>query len=1206
MKKTLAVICCMWLWSLGHTSSSFFPTDAVTISTPTICYEDGSMDTRFIGVHAPITSSATSVTLDITVKSLVNVVEMSHILVWDPNVLSINPNNLSNHIINIASLRQLNIGNFSSTTDSTLSFNWVIFDNSDPQSLTDDATLYSIRFDIVGSIGSGTRVRELPEAGRPPILIRPGNKVSTSNGSTNMEIPYTGVNTLITTTDGNTNLPPSVSITSPSNGQMFGAGTNLNVQATASDSDGTVTGVELFYDGVSQGTDNTAPYQWTVPSISAGNHTLRVVATDDDGATDEDIINISTSNPNVPPSVSISSPSSGQNFTAGAIIVVNANASDSDGTVTGVELFYDNVSRGTDSSAPYQWSIPNATAGSHNIRVVATDNGGLTAQAAINISVTASANVNPTVNFTNPTSGQSFTSGSSLTVTANASDSDGTVTGVEFIYNGISQGIDNAAPYQWSIASLTAGTKTLQIIATDDDGGTAQQTISITVTQAGGSSNPDFPSPVSDCFTGRTFNASDSVVTGGTYQVAQNIVTNGSLRLNESAGIVFQAGNSITLRPGFSIKSSSSGFFIARIGQCTNINNLPLVDFMQPLNNEALDVNSDMIVRATASDPYGHVASVQFYYDGVLQGTDNIAPYQWVVPNLAAGTHTLRVVATDDEGATAEKTITITVSDLNDAPIVQFTQPLDGATYDAGDDLMVTATATDTDGLVSSVEFYYNGTLQGTDNLPPYQWLLFDLMPGTHTLRVVATDNEGATGEETITITVNNVPPTIAFVTPNDGQIFMENDLINVEATANDPDGTIVGITFYLDGVIQGIDNAAPYRWTLSGLTAGTYTLKLVAEDNSGAEAEVTHTIQVNAPSNPPTVSFIAPLNGNVFNAGVDLTVRAIANDTDGSVVKVALYYDGILQGTDFTTPYSWVIFGLTPGIHSLKLVATDNSGETDEETISISVSDPNTLADNNTMIANINSVVFNTADILRQQLNNPPVVTISTPMDGQQFNVGDDLTVQASATDADGTVRNIRLQFDGVTQSIINGNSGTWDAVSDPDLANLQEGMHTIRVIAVDNNGAVGDLTYTINVVQAMNIPPTVNIDFPVDGGTFTEGDNINVTVSASDADGNVTGVELLFDGVSQGTDNTAPYQFTLTNVSAGTFTLQAIATDDEGATAQDIISINVNTAQNMSPTVIIDAPSDGATFTAGADITVQATANDGDGNVTGVELFL
>ncbi|WP_258105687.1 RICIN domain-containing protein [Marinoscillum sp. MHG1-6] len=80
------------------------------------------------------------------------------------------------------------------------------------------------------------------------------------------------------------NAPPTVSITSPANGSTFDDGTSVSITASASDSDGSVTQVEFFVDGVSIGIDNSSPYvvNWT---IGVGTYSLTAVATDDDLAT---------------------------------------------------------------------------------------------------------------------------------------------------------------------------------------------------------------------------------------------------------------------------------------------------------------------------------------------------------------------------------------------------------------------------------------------------------------------------------------------------------------------------------------------------------------------------------------------------------------------------------------------------------------------------------------------------------------------------------------------------------------------------------------------------------------------------------------------------------------------------------------------------------------------------------------------------------
>lgn len=97
---------------------------------------------------------------------------------------------------------------------------------------------------------------------------------------------------IIVSTNGNTN--PTVAITSPSNNSSFTEGTDINIEATASDLDGSVTLVE-FYDGATKiGEDATAPYSLTWSGAGLGNHEITAKATDNDsGMTTSSIVNIS-------------------------------------------------------------------------------------------------------------------------------------------------------------------------------------------------------------------------------------------------------------------------------------------------------------------------------------------------------------------------------------------------------------------------------------------------------------------------------------------------------------------------------------------------------------------------------------------------------------------------------------------------------------------------------------------------------------------------------------------------------------------------------------------------------------------------------------------------------------------------------------------------------------------------------------------------
>src|ERR1035437_635507 len=93
------------------------------------------------------------------------------------------------------------------------------------------------------------------------------------------------------------NLPPSVTITNPVSGTVFTAPANVTIQASASDTNGTVTNVQ-FRVGANVVTNKaTAPFFGVTNNLAAGSYTLFAIASDNSGATATNQVAISVVTP---------------------------------------------------------------------------------------------------------------------------------------------------------------------------------------------------------------------------------------------------------------------------------------------------------------------------------------------------------------------------------------------------------------------------------------------------------------------------------------------------------------------------------------------------------------------------------------------------------------------------------------------------------------------------------------------------------------------------------------------------------------------------------------------------------------------------------------------------------------------------------------------------------------------------------------------
>ena len=135
-------------------------------------------------------------------------------------------------------------------------------------------------------------------------------------------------------------------------------------------------------------------------------------------------------------------------------------------------------------------------------------------------------------------------------------------------------------------------------------------------------------------------------------------------------------------------------------------------------------------------------------------------------------------------------------------------------------------------------------------------------------------------------------------------------------------------------------------------------------------------------------------------------------------------------------------------------------------------------------------------------------------------------------------------------------------------------------------------------------NIKPEISITSPGSGNAFYASDDLEFTVNASDADGEVVKVEYYSGEKLIGTSSTAPFSFTWTNPFTGMHEITAHAFDnnaEEAVSDKIIISIKLN----VPPSVSMVSTVESGVIQEGENLALQATANDSDGEVEKVEFY-
>ncbi len=416
------------------------------------------------------------------------------------------------------------------------------------------------------------------------------------------------------------------------------------------------------------------------------------------------------------------------------------------------------------------------------------------------------------------------------------------------------------------------------------------------------------------------------------------------------------------------------------------------------------------------------------------------------------------------------------------------------------------------------------------------------------------------TARTSLPLPAGGAGPWISVLTPSEAQTVSGSlDITGAVAHAELGTGSMA---FWLDGLPLQLDNfvrnvetvgaceqpvasdpSCPYIGFSGSLDTrsiadGSHTLQVVAIDRRTVYPRPTYIERIFTVDNSckdlqqPTVVLASPSAGSTVTGPTLLQAAAADN---GTLTKVEFFVDGIRVGGDTTAPYTWVWNSAAAGTgsHSLKARAFDACGNAAWST-SVSV-----------------QVAIDTT---------APMVSLTAPAAGAI--VRGIVPLQATSSDAFGVTR-VEFFLDG---ALIATDSNAPYAASWNTVA-AASGLHTLQAKAYDTSGNVGSsATVSVNVANDLGVP-AVSFLAPTGGAIVRS--TVAVQASATD-DVAVVRVDLAADGVTIGTDTTAPYAFSWnsTNVAEGVHTLTLRAYDAASNLGTATRSVTVD---NIHPQVRI-----------------------------------
>jgi kumamolisin len=846
---------------------------------------------------------------------------------------------------------------------------------------------------------------------------------------------------------------PTVSLAT--NGTSFTAAASITLTATASETNGTISKV-LFYNGSTLlSTVTSSPFAYTWSNVPVGNYSLTAQAFDSNNNSTTSAPVTITVNPQPSlPTVSLTAPSNNASFSFPQSVFLSANASEANGTIAQVQFFNGSTLLYTATSAPYNYTwTANLLYGSYTLTAQAIDSRGVVVTSApvtitFNLSTRLGTNPStPQVAITSPGNAGSIAAGSNLSITASASETNGTIAEVYF-YNGSSfLGSSNASPYSYTWTNVPVGSYTLTAKAVDTTG---HSVISNPITVTAVSVTPVSPviitNPANQTVTApatATFTVAASGTPAPAYQWMQSVNGGAYTAISAATGAAYTTPATTVSQSGTQFKcvvTNSAGTATSNAATLT-VYTVPSIT-VQPVSQTVTAPAAATFTVAAGGTPAPAYQWMQSVNGGTYTAINaaTSASYTTAATTIANNGTQFECVVTNTAGSVTSSAASLTVNPAPVAPSIT-AQP---------SSVTVTAPAAAT----------FSVTASGTP-APTYQWMQ-SVNGGAFTNISGAT---GASYTTSATTIGNSATQFECVVTNSSGTVTSNSATLTVYAMPSittQPVSQTVTAPATATFTVAATGTPAPsFQWTqsvnggtftnISGATNPFYTTAATTIANSGTQFKCVITNAAGSVTSSAAILTVnpAPVAPSITTQPVNQTVTAPAAAT----------FSVAATGTPAPT-YQWMesanggaytaINGATGAAYTTPATIASESGTQFECVVTNS---------SGTVTSNAATLTVNPA-VAQSSL---PVVSLTAPSNNSVVALLSSITISAAASEVNGTITQVQFY---------NGTTLLYTATSSPYTfnwkPNLLPGSYTITARAIDSNGVVvtsAPVTITISL---------------------------------------------------------------------------------------------------------------------------------------------